>query len=535
MRDELVIARFVDNALTHKPIVVHGDGSQYRNYIYVEDLAEAHVLALGPEGANGTFNLEGDQQVTVRELVDAVVAVVPDHVDYEFGAARPGDYEGRAVSAAHAETILGWRPHVRFSDGLRRYVDWYQRRNEDRAGTAARARSTKVSVAPLLWTVPLVLAVLALPMLAVHGHTALSFAWRSLAVVLAAGATWLTARWMPRAAPRLAAVVLCFTSLWLLSQASTPLVPVVALVFGVGVGLLVKDRPVSTPVPILGMAAVAAAIVALGATVSGLLAWWAGAALIADSCRGLVADVIREPRRRVGFLLDAAAVVVAGALTAVVGGTSVNAGWFSQPVQHGSRARGEVALTLDVVNPGTATVVADALAHEHVQGTFFVSGKGVRANPSAARAILDRAQLLGNGTYDGTRLGVFDPRVAQHVVAESTFRQATQVCPAFIRPPAGYHTPLLAWSARHRGIAVVGSDVVVSTREADDPTEMTQHVLDAVRAGSIVTIDISHGGAAAAQLAAASMPAIVQGLRSRNLTPVPLDTLLGRPSYVAHC
>src|SRR5262249_50733140 len=86
MRDELVIARFVDNALTHKPIVVHGDGSQYRNYVYVEDLADAHVLALGSEGANGTFNLEGREQVTVRELVDAVVAVVPEHVDYEFGA-----------------------------------------------------------------------------------------------------------------------------------------------------------------------------------------------------------------------------------------------------------------------------------------------------------------------------------------------------------------------------------------------------------------------------------------------------------------
>ena len=67
MRDELVIAKFVERALSGEPIVVHGDGSQYRNYVYVEDLAHAHVLALGSAGANETFNLEGEERVTVRQ------------------------------------------------------------------------------------------------------------------------------------------------------------------------------------------------------------------------------------------------------------------------------------------------------------------------------------------------------------------------------------------------------------------------------------------------------------------------------------
>src|SRR5207253_246205 len=56
MRPSLVIPRFVGMARAGEPITVHGDGSQYRNYVYVEDLAEAHVLALGEASANEVFN-----------------------------------------------------------------------------------------------------------------------------------------------------------------------------------------------------------------------------------------------------------------------------------------------------------------------------------------------------------------------------------------------------------------------------------------------------------------------------------------------
>ena len=52
MRDALVISKFVRAALEGEPITVDGDGSQYRNYVFVEDLARAHVLALEPAAAN---------------------------------------------------------------------------------------------------------------------------------------------------------------------------------------------------------------------------------------------------------------------------------------------------------------------------------------------------------------------------------------------------------------------------------------------------------------------------------------------------
>lgn len=122
MRPSLVISKFVDMAEAGKPITVHGDGSQHRNYVYVGDLARAHVLALDPAGANQVFNLEGAEAVTVRGLVEAISAVLGRPLDVTFGDARPGDYAGAVVSAAKAADVLGWRPETTFEQGLRRYV-----------------------------------------------------------------------------------------------------------------------------------------------------------------------------------------------------------------------------------------------------------------------------------------------------------------------------------------------------------------------------------------------------------------------------
>ena len=126
MRAELVIPRFVRAALSGDTISVHGDGTQYRNYVYIDDLIDAHLLALSPAGINEVFNLEGTEQISIRRLVETISAVLSRKVAVEFGAARPGDYEGREVSAAKAAAVLGWAPKVSFEEGLRRFVEDFQ-------------------------------------------------------------------------------------------------------------------------------------------------------------------------------------------------------------------------------------------------------------------------------------------------------------------------------------------------------------------------------------------------------------------------
>ena len=125
MRDELVIAKFVAKVLRGEPLTIEGDGSQARNYLYVEDLAEAHVLALRPEAENQVFNLEGTVPISVRHLAEAVTEVLGSDSGINYLPGRVGDYAGRTVSVAKTSSVLGWEAHTPFDEGLRRYVDWY--------------------------------------------------------------------------------------------------------------------------------------------------------------------------------------------------------------------------------------------------------------------------------------------------------------------------------------------------------------------------------------------------------------------------
>lgn len=123
MREALVVARFVRAAQEGQPITIAGSGEQQRNYVYVEDLADAHVRALAPAAAGQTLALEGGAPVSVREIADTVCSLVQP-VRIEHVPARTADYEGIPVSGRLAKELLDWAPVTPFAEGVRRYLDW---------------------------------------------------------------------------------------------------------------------------------------------------------------------------------------------------------------------------------------------------------------------------------------------------------------------------------------------------------------------------------------------------------------------------
>jgi UDP-glucose 4-epimerase len=123
MREALVVARFVRAAQEGQPITIAGTGEQQRNYVYVEDLADAHVRALAPAAAGQTLALEGGAPVSVREIADTVCSLVrPVPIDHV--PARTADYEGIPVSGRLAKELLDWAPVTPFAEGVRRYLAW---------------------------------------------------------------------------------------------------------------------------------------------------------------------------------------------------------------------------------------------------------------------------------------------------------------------------------------------------------------------------------------------------------------------------
>ena len=137
MRDALVIAKFVQRALAGQPLTIAGDGLQVRNFVYVEDLARAHVLALDDAAQNEVLALDGAVPVTIREIAETVVELVGTPVRIERVPARPGDYAGRVISTERAAEVLGWRASTPFRTGVRQYLDWYLDQRDDEAEQAS--------------------------------------------------------------------------------------------------------------------------------------------------------------------------------------------------------------------------------------------------------------------------------------------------------------------------------------------------------------------------------------------------------------
>ena len=127
MSENYVIPRFVRNALDGETNIVNGDGSQFRNYVYVDDLADAHVAALSGDAENEVFNLKGPEPITIRRIAEEVRDLLGAPFTIAGGPLEPGDYAGRVISGEKAKRVLGWEATTPFAQGLRRYVDWFTR------------------------------------------------------------------------------------------------------------------------------------------------------------------------------------------------------------------------------------------------------------------------------------------------------------------------------------------------------------------------------------------------------------------------
>lgn len=122
-RDGAVVPNFARAALAGEPLTIAGSGLQSRHFVYVEDLADGVVAALHPAAVDRTYNLTGEQRVTIMEVAETVLDVFGDgHVVYS--EARGQDFPGKLVSSDRARNELGWQAKTPFAAGVRRYADW---------------------------------------------------------------------------------------------------------------------------------------------------------------------------------------------------------------------------------------------------------------------------------------------------------------------------------------------------------------------------------------------------------------------------
>jgi UDP-glucose 4-epimerase len=130
-RDGAVIPIFVRKALKGEPITITGDGSQYRKFVYVEDLADGNVLALRKVAEGNIYNLEGDENITIKQIAETIKSIIGD-VEIKYVPARTVDFGGKNISNEKAKDELKWTPKTSFREGVEKYIKWFKDRDAQR-------------------------------------------------------------------------------------------------------------------------------------------------------------------------------------------------------------------------------------------------------------------------------------------------------------------------------------------------------------------------------------------------------------------
>lgn len=121
-----VIPSIIMKCLFDDELVVWGDGSPTRDFLFVSDVARALVLAAERLEAPGFVNVGSGTEVSMRELVDTIVEATGFEGPVRYDPSRSGGDARRVADPARAREILGFAPEVSLAQGLRETVAWYR-------------------------------------------------------------------------------------------------------------------------------------------------------------------------------------------------------------------------------------------------------------------------------------------------------------------------------------------------------------------------------------------------------------------------
>ncbi len=122
-----VVGTFTSRLLAGERPIVYGDGSQTRDFVYVEDVADACVRA-AVRGGGMYLNISTGIETPVARLVDMLAVATGRHIAPEYAPAREGDVARSCLDPSAAKRRLGWEPWTSLDRGLDQTVDWFKAR-----------------------------------------------------------------------------------------------------------------------------------------------------------------------------------------------------------------------------------------------------------------------------------------------------------------------------------------------------------------------------------------------------------------------
>jgi UDP-glucose 4-epimerase len=131
MRPNMAISNFVSRCMNGDPPVIYGDGTQTRDFTYIDDVVDANLALLSTDAADGeALNIGSTDNIAIRDLATEI----RDQIDPELGLAYADRYAADAdhthAATSKAAELIGYEPTHTISAGVARFIDWYRANRE---------------------------------------------------------------------------------------------------------------------------------------------------------------------------------------------------------------------------------------------------------------------------------------------------------------------------------------------------------------------------------------------------------------------
>jgi nucleoside-diphosphate-sugar epimerase len=122
-----VVPKFVDLMTDGDRPVIYGDGEQSRDFVYIDDVVRANLLAAESNASGVVANVASGERVSINGLVAQLNNVLDTEIEPVYDDPRPGDVRHSVADVERAHAAFGYEPEVGFQEGLEQTVDWFAR------------------------------------------------------------------------------------------------------------------------------------------------------------------------------------------------------------------------------------------------------------------------------------------------------------------------------------------------------------------------------------------------------------------------
>ncbi|MHA1230328.1 MAG: GDP-mannose 4,6-dehydratase [Candidatus Helarchaeota archaeon] len=132
-REDMAISRFTNWIDKGNKIKLYGTGESKRDFTYVDDIVNGIQLAVKKNYKNEIFNLGSGKTISIIELIRLIEEKLDKKANIEFLPPQKGDVEITLANISKANKMLGYSPQVSISNGLDKYIEWYQNRKKNKS------------------------------------------------------------------------------------------------------------------------------------------------------------------------------------------------------------------------------------------------------------------------------------------------------------------------------------------------------------------------------------------------------------------